>query len=73
MLSLARALATQPKLILLDEPTQGLAPTFVSKIREAIQQASLEGVSILLVEQNLQLALLLANRVYLLSRGVIVF
>ncbi len=73
MLAIARALMTNPEYLLLDEPSEGLAPLIVAEIRRIIDSLSKEGLSILLVEQNLSLALGLARRVYVMSKGRIVF
>jgi branched-chain amino acid transport system ATP-binding protein len=73
MLAIARALMTNPQLLLLDEPSEGLAPLFVAEIGRIIGQLRQEGLSILLVEQNLSLALGVADRVYVMNKGRIVF
>ena len=72
MLAIARALVTQPRLMLLDEPTEGLAPSLVRSIRTGILEARARGVSILLVEQNLDLALAVGDYFFVLSRGTVV-
>jgi branched-chain amino acid transport system ATP-binding protein len=72
MLAIARALASSPDLVLLDEPSEGLSPMMVQAIRAGILEAQARGVSILLVEQNLALALALAEVFFVLSRGLIV-
>ena len=72
MLALARALMAQPKLLLLDEPSLGLAPMIVDKIFEIIKKINHEGTAILLVEQNANVALKLANKGYVLETGKIV-
>jgi branched-chain amino acid transport system ATP-binding protein len=69
MLALGRAMASRPKLLLLDEPSLGLAPLIVHKIFEVIRQLNREGVTVLLVEQNARMALKLANRGYVLETG----
>jgi branched-chain amino acid transport system ATP-binding protein len=71
MLAVARALMGRPKLLLLDEPSLGLAPMIVLKIFEVVKQLNAEGMSILLVEQNARLALKLAHRGYVLETGAI--
>ncbi len=73
MLTFARALMTNPRLLLLDEPSEGLAPLIVAEIGRVVGQLKGQGLSILLVEQNLTLALEVANRVYVMNRGQIVF
>ncbi|MGQ0546046.1 MAG: ABC transporter ATP-binding protein [Betaproteobacteria bacterium] len=73
MLAMARALATQPDLILLDEPTEGLSPIIVETIRTGILESRARGASILLVEQNFKLALSVGDVFFVLSRGVVVF
>ncbi len=72
MLAIGRALMSQPKLLLLDEPSLGLAPLMVEKIFEMIRQISTQGTTILLVEQNAHAALALANRGYVMETGQIV-
>ncbi len=69
MLAIARALMSNPELLLMDEPTEGLAPLLVREVGRVIEGLKREGLSILLVEQNLPLALRLADRVHVLSRG----
>jgi branched-chain amino acid transport system ATP-binding protein len=73
MLAIARALASKPDLIMLDEPTEGLSPIMVDVIRGGIVENRARGVAILLVEQNLALALAVADRFYVVSRGAIVY
>ncbi len=69
MLAIGRALMAQPKLLLLDEPSMGLAPIFVERIFETIVEVNKQGTSILLVEQNALMALDTANRGYVLETG----
>lgn len=72
MLAMARALMSKPKVLLLDEPSMGLAPVLVDAIFETIQQLHKEGTTILLVEQNARMALQVANRGYVLQTGQVV-
>jgi branched-chain amino acid transport system ATP-binding protein len=72
MLAIARSLMAQPKLLLLDEPSLGLAPMFVQKIFQIIQQINKEGATVFLVEQNAHMALTIANRGYVLQSGKII-
>jgi branched-chain amino acid transport system ATP-binding protein len=71
MLALARALMARPKLLLLDEPSMGLAPMMVTKIFELVQDIAAQGVTILLVEQNARLALEISQRGYVMESGAI--
>jgi branched-chain amino acid transport system ATP-binding protein len=73
MLAIGRALMSNPALLLMDEPTEGLAPLLVREVGRVIGELKREGLSILLVEQNLPLALAVADRVHILSRGTIVY
>lgn len=73
MLAIGRALMTNPALILMDEPSEGLAPRIVQQVGEILKELRLRGHSILLVEQNLGLALSVADYVYVLSVGKFVF
>jgi branched-chain amino acid transport system ATP-binding protein len=73
MLAIGRALMSNPALLLMDEPTEGLAPLLVREVGRVIGELKREGLSILLVEQNLPLALGVADRVHILSRGQIVY
>ena len=72
MLAIGRALMSNPELLLLDEPTEGLAPLLVREVGRVIAELKRGGLSILLVEQNLGLAISVADRVHVLSRGQIV-
>jgi branched-chain amino acid transport system ATP-binding protein len=72
MLAIARALMSRPKLLLLDEPSMGLAPLMVQKIFETIKAVAAEGVTLLLVEQNAKLALEFCSRGYVMESGAIV-
>ena len=73
MLAIARALLTGPDLLLLDEPSQGLAPLIVDAVMDTIRKLKDERVSMLLVEQNAEMALQLADRVYVIDHGTVVF
>ena len=72
MLAIARVMMSRPKLLLLDEPSLGLAPIIVERIFETIDEINAQGTTILLVEQNAQLALAMADRAYVLETGQIV-
>ena len=72
MLAIARGLMAKPRLLMLDEPTWGIAPKFVTKVLDVIQQVNATGVSILLVEQNLHKALGIAHHGYVIQTGRIV-
>lgn len=71
MLAMGRALMSQPKVLLLDEPSMGLSPIMVDKIFEVIQEVASQGVTMLLVEQNASRALGIANRGYVMDSGLI--
>ena len=71
MLAMGRALMSKPKLMMLDEPSMGLAPILVDQIFDIIRELHSSGVTILLVEQNAQMALSVANRAYVLETGTI--
>ena len=72
MLAMGRALMSQPKLLLLDEPSMGLAPIFIQEIFDIIQDIQKQGTTVLLIEQNANKALAIANRGYVLETGKIV-
>ena len=71
MLAIARAMMLEPKIILLDEPTEGLMPRMVAQIREIIEVLHNDGVAILLVEQNVPLTLSASQRVYIMEKGAV--
>lgn len=71
MLAMARALMSKPRLLMLDEPSMGLAPILVEQIFDIIRALHKNGTTILLVEQNAQMALSVANRAYVLETGKI--
>jgi branched-chain amino acid transport system ATP-binding protein len=73
MLSIARALLLNPALLLLDEPSEGLAPLIVREIVDVLVQLKREGLAVLLIEQNLRTALELGDRHYVLSKGAVCF
>jgi branched-chain amino acid transport system ATP-binding protein len=73
MLAIARALLLNPKLLLLDEPSQGLAPLLVREVFSVIARMRQEGISILLVEQNVRMAVEIADRAYVLDDGRVVY
>jgi branched-chain amino acid transport system ATP-binding protein len=73
MLAIARVMMARAKIILLDEPTQGLAPRFVRHIRDMIVELKRQGVTVLLVEQNARVALSVCERGYIMEKGQIVF
>ncbi len=72
MLAMGRALMSRPKLILMDEPSMGLAPLFVERIFEIIKQVNERGISVFVVEQNANVALSIADRGYVLQTGEVV-
>jgi branched-chain amino acid transport system ATP-binding protein len=73
MLAIARALLTNPTLLIMDEPSEGLAPIIIQGVWEAIGKLKKEGLSILLVEQNASLALKLVDYVHVMSKGQVVY
>jgi len=73
MLAIARALTTNPRLLLMDEPSEGLAPLLVRELGGSIGRLKEAGLSILLVEQNLPMALAIADEVFVLSKGRVVY
>ncbi len=73
MLAIARALAGNPELVMLDEPSQGLAPRLVRELEALLVRLKGEGVTILLVEQNARMALMVSDQVLVLSKGTVVF
>jgi branched-chain amino acid transport system ATP-binding protein len=73
MLAIARALILNPQLLILDEPSQGLAPLIVQEVFQVVTSARREGISILLVEQNVRAATEIADRAYVLDDGRVVF
>jgi branched-chain amino acid transport system ATP-binding protein len=72
MLAIARCLMMQPKMIIFDEPTEGIMPKLVSDIRREIHRINASGVSVLLVEQNVKTALKLCQRIFIMEKGTIV-
>jgi branched-chain amino acid transport system ATP-binding protein len=73
LLNIARALMTNPDLVLMDEPSEGLSPLMVNMVGKIVGQLKEQGLSILLVEQNLPLALKLSDYLYIMGKGVIVY
>jgi branched-chain amino acid transport system ATP-binding protein len=72
MLAIARALVTSPRMVIMDEPTEGLAPLLVRQISETLLGLREEGVALLVVEQNLDLAIGVTDRLFVMDRGTIV-
>lgn len=72
MLAMGRALMSKPKLLLLDEPSMGLAPIFIKEIFRIIQDIQKQGTTILLIEQNAKVALQISDRGYVLETGKVV-
>jgi branched-chain amino acid transport system ATP-binding protein len=73
MLTIARTLMGNPEIILIDEPTEGLAPLIIATVEQVIQDIHKHDIPVLLVEQNMRVALRLAGRIYVISKGKIVF
>lgn len=73
MLAIGRALVGNPRLLLMDEPSEGLAPLLIQEVRNTILELRQTGLSILLVEQNLPVAMTVADKVYIMTKGKIVF
>ena len=73
MLAISRALMGQPRLLIVDEPTEGLAPRVVEQIAELLRHVRSLGVTVVLVEQKLDIALDISDRVYVMGRGQMVF
>ncbi|PYN10297.1 MAG: ABC transporter ATP-binding protein, partial [Candidatus Rokuibacteriota bacterium] len=73
MLTIGRTLMGNPELLLLDEPTEGLAPMLVEQVEQIVLEVRRAGTPILLVEQSMETALALAQRVYVMSKGQVVF
>ncbi len=73
MLSIGRSLMGNPELIMVDEPTEGLAPFLVKEVRDMLEDINQTGVSILFVEHNLKVAMSLAHRLYLMGKAYLAF
>ena len=73
MLTLCRSLLGNPELIMIDEPTEGLAPKIVELVARYLQELKARGISVLLIEQKLAIALEISERVYVMGHGAIVF
>ncbi|MCK0104585.1 ABC transporter ATP-binding protein [Pseudohalocynthiibacter sp. F2068] len=72
MLAISRCLVMRPKLLILDEPTEGIMPSLVALIRSEIQEINQQGVSILLVEQNIRMAIKICSKIAIMEKGVVV-
>ena len=73
MLTICRTLMGNPRFIMIDEPTEGLAPKMVAQVGKLIEDIAQRGISVLLVEQKLSIALKISNRLYIMGHGQIVF
>ncbi|HAJ06478.1 MAG TPA: ABC transporter ATP-binding protein [Chloroflexi bacterium] len=73
MVGLSRALMTNPKLLLLDEPSEGLAPQMLQKLGVTIKKLTKQGISVLMVEQNAHFAIDLSDRIYIINKGKVIF
>jgi branched-chain amino acid transport system ATP-binding protein len=73
MLTICRTLMGDPDLIMIDEPTEGLAPRMVALVRELLERIAARGIAILLIEQKLTIALRICHRLYVMGHGRIVF
>ena len=73
MLTISRTLMTNPELLLLDEPSEGLAPLVVASLLEQVAKLKRDGLTILLAEQGVEFSLALADRVYVLEKGSVVY
>jgi branched-chain amino acid transport system ATP-binding protein len=73
MLAIARALILNPRLLILDEPSQGLAPLIVREVFNVVARMKTEGISVLLVEQNARMSLEIADKAYVLDDGTVVY
>jgi branched-chain amino acid transport system ATP-binding protein len=71
MLAIARVMVTRPKLVLMDEPSEGIMPILVEEIKEAIKRMRDEGISVLLVEQNSEMALDISKKAYIMEKGIV--
>jgi branched-chain amino acid transport system ATP-binding protein len=73
MLTIARGLVSDPAIMLIDEPTEGLMPSMVEQLSRILQEMNRDGVTILLVEQNVEMALSISSRGYVIDQGMIQF